>query len=86
MATMKAFLAASQPYADPDAAKKLWGDGDGLPPDDRLEFYRKANVFLRFVKHRKPHSELLFREIVEFVNGKLPKPERPPRFHPLPND
>jgi len=65
------FLSASEPYVDPHYADKLWNQGNSLPKkEDRIEFRRKADLFVLWARTRNPKAGPMIHELSGFVNDK----------------
>ena len=69
MVQLRAFVAASEPYADVVRAEQIWRDGDALRGDSRKEFELRVHVFLRWANERNRRTEWLFHDIARFVDN-----------------
>jgi hypothetical protein len=67
MAQLRAFIAASEPYADAVRAEQLWNEGNALQGNSRKEFRLRIDVFLRWTNDGNRRTEWLFHDIARFV-------------------
>jgi hypothetical protein len=87
---LRDFIEIAKPCADRDRAGRLYAAGDALPCDERNEFFRRVNMFVRWAKTRRENTGRLFNGLeryviaaAEYANANTPR--EVPKFHPLPS-